>query len=143
MYDAGTEFPNSTFTTGTTPMVSQRIEDCGFDGDAPEMIHRVQIPYEAFVIADTFGSAFNTVLYARSSCEPTCQDEAPPAVQNDAGLAQDDVDGGVVDGGPAGSDGGVNDAGLADAGEQPLDLGGADLRPSPALCSRTDSDRLQ
>ena len=132
------EFPNSTSTSGTTlDGFPENRGDCGFDGDAPEMIHRVQIPYEAFVIADTFGSAFNTVLYARSSCEPEnlCQDAAPPAIQNDAGVAQDDVDGGVADGGLAGADGGANDAGLADAGGQPLDVGvgGEDPEPEPCI----------
>ena len=50
---------------------------CGFAGNAPEAVFRVSVPYPAHVVAESTGSAFDTVIYFRSECAATtgCEDE--------------------------------------------------------------------
>ncbi|MBV72050.1 MAG: hypothetical protein CMH52_12050 [Myxococcales bacterium] len=112
----------------TSTGMAENQGTCGFDGGSPETIYRLPVPYPARVVIDTFGSSFNTVLYARSSCEAEiiCPDpEMEPPI--DAGVAPDaqverDIDLGI--------DGGGLDDAMADAGT-PTDFGLDALPDSP------------
>ncbi|MEZ4431020.1 MAG: hypothetical protein R3F65_01315 [bacterium] len=64
---------------------------------APDVTWRVPVPYPARVVADTVGSGFDTVLYARSSCGPEliCPPDDPACVPLPSELACDDDGAGV------------------------------------------------
>lgn len=112
-------------------------------GEAPEVVFRVPVPYPATVRADSAGSAFDTVVYARRACaDPVvCVEvEPPPApdmgveadlgVEADAGVEADlgvETDLGVqIDMGPEA------DAGLPPAG------GACEPGPSELACNDDD-----
>ena len=142
---------------GTTrDFTHEHVGSCR-DGQAPEAVFRVPVPYPATVRADSAGSAFDTVVYARRACaDPVvCGAEvAPPApdmgmadmgAAEDAGLAEDAgvaADLGVAaDAGVAADLGLADDAGAADLGIDP-DMGGMDMvcAPGPSELACNDDD---
>ena len=90
-------------------------------GDAPDRTFVASVPYPAHVVIHTFGSRYDTVLYARRECRP--QTVCPPAApEPDAGIVPDSaVDASIADAT-------APDASLPDA--LPVDAV-ADASPSP------------
>jgi hypothetical protein len=108
------EIPEAGQVVGNTQgTLHQHVGSC-IRGEAPDVAFVAQVPYPAFVTVDTFGSAYDTALYARSACQPQtqCPDD-PVEPEVDAGVPE--VDQGVdVD--AAIEDAAIEDAAIEDAG---------------------------
>ena len=119
---------------GSTQGRSHQFEGtCGF-GQAPDEVYVVRAPYAGHVTLSTVGSDFDTVLYARSVCEPVTVCEAPdPPPEPDAAVPE--ADAAVPD--AAVADAGDLDAAIADSGAADPDAGVADPPPdaAPAGCA--------
>jgi hypothetical protein len=50
--------------------LDEHAGECGFSQGAPDVVFVVPVPFPARVVATTNGSAFDTILYARSACAP-------------------------------------------------------------------------
>ncbi|MCA9546765.1 MAG: hypothetical protein KC613_20305, partial [Myxococcales bacterium] len=61
--------PDGSARGTTTGRLNEHRGSCTV-GDAPEVAWRVSLPYPAFVRANTFGSVYDTALYARNQCAP-------------------------------------------------------------------------
>ncbi|MEZ4470026.1 MAG: hypothetical protein R3F60_04305 [bacterium] len=92
-------FPDDGILEGSTVQALDNHDGTCRPGDAPDVMRVARVPYLARVTISSEGSAFDTVVYARSACAPQtiCPADPPP-------------------GGGGGVDGGVDDAGLVDAG---------------------------
>lgn len=97
--------------------LDEHVGECGFSQGAPEAVFVVPVPFPARVTATTNGSAFDTILYARSACTPQTFCPAPE-------VPPDMAFGGRADAG---------DAALADASVDAADPGAAaDALPDAA-----------
>jgi hypothetical protein len=82
----------------TTAQGGSQVGSCAFGG-AGEVVYRLDLPHTVNLTADTFGSDFNTVLYARTQCVAltTCPDDEPECVSTPTELAcSQDVSGDVT-----------------------------------------------
>ncbi|MCA9537887.1 MAG: hypothetical protein KC620_03300, partial [Myxococcales bacterium] len=70
---------------GTTRSeLPEHTGECGGSANAPDAMFVVLVPYPAVVVAETIGAGFDSVLYARTDCEPVvCASDEPdcPDVQ--------------------------------------------------------------
>ena len=75
----------------TTEATNDAMGSCSFN-QAGEDLWRADVPYPAQVIIDTFGSSYDTLLYARSLCEAYthCQPGNPLCTPEDTELACND-----------------------------------------------------
>ena len=100
--------PDNGALIGTTVGAGDDSRGTCNNGSAPEIVVRAPAPFPGTVSVDTFGSAFDTVLYARSTCEAVTAcpepEPEPDAGVDDAGLPDADL-----------SDADLSDAGLPDA----------------------------
>ena len=104
---------------------------CGFSNGASDAAWVAHIPYPAHVTANTNGSGFDTLLYARSTCTPqvACPAEPPPPVANaDAALPPVDA---ALPPADASIDAAAADAQAPDAALPPADA--APLAPDAAV----------
>jgi hypothetical protein len=76
-----TPLPDTGVARGTTAVgLDNQHGSCNSFGQAPDAGFVAHVPYHAQVVANTFNSTYDTVLYARSECSATriCPIDPPP-----------------------------------------------------------------
>jgi len=72
------EMPRNGLARGNSGFfLDEHVGECGFSQGAPDLVFLVPVPFPARVTATTNGSAFDTILYARSACLPRIFCPAP------------------------------------------------------------------
>jgi hypothetical protein len=88
--------PNDGILIGNTTTLTPTNSASCTSGNANDAIVQVAVPYPAQIVANTFGSGFNTTLYARSSChayQPCFGDQCPTVPPSTELTCNQDVNG--------------------------------------------------
>jgi len=137
-----TPLPANGEARGTTAAsANNHVPGCSRGSTAPEVVFAAFLPYPATVEISTAGSAFDTVLYARSACVPALVCAEPPA-----GGAQPPVGDAEVPTGDAGVDAAVADAAAPGDAAQPADDAGVPVcvsGPTELACNDDDGGGVQ